>query len=144
VEKSCQVQQMKSIYEKAASVFVWLGPALDDSDLAMDILDTIGQAAQQAGILNLRRADFAILNKSDPNDYLFPIWTALNELSERIGLNLPHMALKLFSERDYWNRVWIVQEFVVPGKIELICGSKLLCFDSFAAGIIFLDTIGYE
>jgi hypothetical protein len=48
------------------------------------------------------------------------------------------MALKLFSERDYWNRVWIVQEFVVTGKIEPICGSKLLCFDSFAAGIIFL------
>jgi hypothetical protein len=34
-EESCQVQKMKSIYEKAASVFVWLGPALDDSDLAM-------------------------------------------------------------------------------------------------------------
>jgi len=104
----------------------------------MDILDTIGRAAQQGGILTLRRTDFAILNKTGLNDYLFLIWTALNELSERIGFDLPHMALKLFSELDYWNRVWIIQEFVVPGKIELICGSKLLCFDLFAAGIILL------
>jgi hypothetical protein len=33
-ERSAQVQQMRTIYESASLVIVWLGPAADDSDLA--------------------------------------------------------------------------------------------------------------
>jgi len=41
-ERSYQVQQMTSIYENAGQVIVWLGPAANDSDLAMDKVRLIG------------------------------------------------------------------------------------------------------
>jgi hypothetical protein len=40
-EKAWQVQQMPDIYKTADSVFVWLGPAADDSDLAIGRLGTV-------------------------------------------------------------------------------------------------------
>lgn len=43
-EKSQQVQQMRSIYELASRVVIWLGEASDDSDLAMDLLADIHRA----------------------------------------------------------------------------------------------------
>jgi hypothetical protein len=42
-EKAWRVQQMPDIYKTADSVSVWLGPAADDSDLAMVRLGAVGE-----------------------------------------------------------------------------------------------------
>ena len=39
-----QIKMMKQIYEAASRVVVWLGPAKDDSDLALATLRQIGQS----------------------------------------------------------------------------------------------------
>ena len=36
--KAQQIPLMRTIYERATAVIVWLGPQEDDSDLAMDLL----------------------------------------------------------------------------------------------------------
>jgi hypothetical protein len=56
-EKSWQVAQMLRIYEKAADTLVWLGPAADDSDLAMKSIGNVGQEARDHGILDLWSRD---------------------------------------------------------------------------------------
>jgi hypothetical protein len=45
VEKSEQVSMMNLIYATAYKVLVWLGPAADDSDLAMDELRILGSGS---------------------------------------------------------------------------------------------------
>jgi hypothetical protein len=49
---------MQEIYGKSESAIVWLGPAAEDSDAAMDALDSVGKEALEAGILDLRKDDY--------------------------------------------------------------------------------------
>jgi hypothetical protein len=53
-EKSWQVQLMWDIYHSSKNVVVWLGQASDDSDLAMDKLNTAGKIAIESGLQHLR------------------------------------------------------------------------------------------
>jgi hypothetical protein len=50
-EKSWQVRQMNDVYEKARLVTVWLGPASEDSDLAMHKLKVFGDKLKHHSIL---------------------------------------------------------------------------------------------
>lgn len=49
-EKSEQVQRMKSIYESASKVIVWLGPSANNSDLVMNFLAELGKQACELGL----------------------------------------------------------------------------------------------
>jgi hypothetical protein len=40
-ERNAQVLRMKEIYEKARKVVVWLGPAGEDSNIAIDIIQEL-------------------------------------------------------------------------------------------------------
>jgi hypothetical protein len=42
-EKTQQVMQMDLIYTRAVKVRVWLGPPSEDSDLAIDKLEALGE-----------------------------------------------------------------------------------------------------
>ncbi len=53
-EKSSQVQRMSRVYQAAERVPVWLGPATEDSDRAMDTIARLGEAARELGVLELR------------------------------------------------------------------------------------------
>jgi hypothetical protein len=48
-EKGCQVGRMADIYQQACNVIVWLGPADNSSDVAMDCLNTLGAKAEACG-----------------------------------------------------------------------------------------------
>lgn len=48
LEKNDQVRMMALIYSQAEQVLVWLGPAGQDSDRAMDLYTKVGQAAMDA------------------------------------------------------------------------------------------------
>lgn len=51
VGKGPQVAMMGDIYKCAASVVVWLGPAGDQTDLVMDIMQDFGRSFSRAGYL---------------------------------------------------------------------------------------------
>jgi hypothetical protein len=137
-EKTEQVQQMRDIYGKSTSAIVWLGPAAADSDNAMDALDRVGKEALEAGILDLRKDDFLSWPHPDPDGRRSAKQRAIDDLAHLSGIDFPHQALKLLSERNYWTRVWIVQEISVPREVTFMCGYKRLSFRHFAAAIIFL------
>jgi hypothetical protein len=95
-ERTQQVQLMTSIYSKADTVAVWLGPEADDSELAVKLLDAVAAQSKSPELIkNLissqsRRRDFAAL-------------------------------ISLF-ERDYWRRLWVVQEGFNARDITVYCG----------------------
>lgn len=95
-ERNDQVQRMSLIYAAAVEVVIWLGPAADGSDLAMDYI-------AQKGSKPLRVK----------GDGFYRIW------------DMPQgNAVLAVCERPYWSRVWIIQEIMMAKDITVFCGEK--------------------
>ncbi|KAH8675142.1 heterokaryon incompatibility protein-domain-containing protein [Ilyonectria robusta] len=107
-ERSHQVQRMTEIYAEATSVVAWLGPDYDNSHLAIDL------------ILELVKAD-------------------TKDTSHCRGIIMSHkwkdhfVALGEFMERDYWYRLWIVQEIFNARHVDMYCGSVKLPLSTLTA-----------
>lgn len=134
LEKSDQVRMMNKIYDRAVEVLVWLGPAKDDSDIAMERFEIIGKRAIEAGIQDFRAStDIPNWFSPDLDERLSRLKRSLNGLAESEGLELFHQAFVPFSKRSYWTRVWVLQEMSIPRCVTLLCGSKKLDVTTFIA-----------
>ncbi|KAF3048247.1 hypothetical protein E8E12_011473 [Didymella heteroderae] len=104
VERSQQVRLMTEIYGKAATVAVWLGPEANNSNTALHILTKIAHAADSTEHV----ADLIASYAADDNP------------SGRRAI----ASLVALFERDYWSRLWVVQEIFIPDprKIRVYCG----------------------
>lgn len=138
-EKASQLPMMRQLYAFAATVVVWLGVAADDSDDIIDFLNLIGPRAFDAGVLTIDSALRTVMFDPDPDERRAAIETAVRALSDEIGFDFPFIARKALTERGYWRRAWIVQEMVLARKIVIVCGSKKINYDFFAAAGLFLD-----
>ena len=98
-ERGEQVSVMKLIYSCASKVIIWLGEDSVSSRHAMGLLCSANeQVNPDTWLLNRLKTTF-------PSD--MTQWKAL---------------LSLF-KKDYWSRVWIIQETAVATNLEIICGS---------------------
>jgi hypothetical protein len=108
---------MKTIYERARDVVIWLGNEEDDSDLAMDTLNvfyplwlrrTNDYYAYQPGTNHLTRDSLELLLDSSNPASIAP-WRAVDKLLRR----------------PWWSRAWIVQEATANRKLtRIVCGSR--------------------
>ncbi|EXL65084.1 hypothetical protein FOPG_18678 [Fusarium oxysporum f. sp. conglutinans race 2 54008] len=112
VEKGHQIQNMRSIYQKAFAVFGWLGEADADTHLAMRLIEAIG--SEEVGVdtaldASATRADIGDISPNEKDDLDSDFWKAVVKLLKR----------------PYWRRGWIVQELAVaqPANILLGCGT---------------------
>ncbi|KAH6669025.1 heterokaryon incompatibility protein-domain-containing protein [Halenospora varia] len=96
-ERDHQVTKMKAIYEQAKNVLVWLGPSYHQSKLAFQMVHEIhGHQHEDDWIAQrLQLPDMPICLKALGN---------------------------LFA-RQYWFRIWIVQELTVAKRITIQCGN---------------------
>lgn len=99
-ERNHQVAKMKTIYEKATEVIVWLGPSYQDSDLAIQLVRELYQHRNSTRWITKR------FSKPDIREKLLSLWNVLS--------------------RDYWGRIWIVQELTVAKRIVFYCGGNSL------------------
>ncbi|KAH8750972.1 heterokaryon incompatibility protein-domain-containing protein [Hyaloscypha sp. PMI_1271] len=100
IERNHQVANMKMIYEQATEVVVWLGLTYEESDLAIQLVQELYQHRESTEWIMER------FSKPDMKQKLQSI-------------------AKLFS-RDYWWRIWIVQELTIARKIVFYCGKSSL------------------
>jgi hypothetical protein len=109
-EKAVQVARMHNIYHKAASVYIWLGKAEDDSDLVMDAMQ------------NLEIAE----NPKDRDDVF--LQKMLHMKSEATKLFDGHLfkPIAALSRRSWFRRLWIAQEYFMANKVVFFCGFKVL------------------
>jgi heterokaryon incompatibility protein (HET) len=104
-EKAVQVSKMHRIYHKAGGVFVWLGKSEENSDEAVDAINSVEYKPDSGKKLHER-----IINlKSD----------AAFELD--VALFHPLAAL---SRRPWFRRLWIAQEYFFAKSVVFLCGSK--------------------
>jgi hypothetical protein len=95
-ERNHQVQLMGRIYSAAQSVLVWLGEEADNSAALFDFLNR----STAAGATQRSQTSNQIDNRT--------FWTSFKRLCQR----------------EYWKRVWIVQEVILARKIEILCGDR--------------------
>jgi hypothetical protein len=96
-ERSRQVQLMTGIYSRAESVAMWLGAEENDSNLATDLLCSIADQAKSPEKVS-------------------------KLISSKVGKVELTAIVSLF-ERDYWRRLWVVQEIFNARSITVYCGT---------------------
>ena len=114
-ERSHQVQLMTSIYRQASMVAVWLGPEYDGSKSATELLcclAEIGKGAESGDRLMLLVKDQTLADQ----------WYNL---------------ACLFS-RDYWKRLWVLQEVLNAREVTTFCGNTALPWQTYLDASILL------
>ena len=101
-ELSWQIPLMSEIYRKAAVVAIWLGPHYDDSEKALRLIQALSDSAESP-----KSICQIIYDEQRQADFV---------------------ALVSLFEREYWTRLWVVQEVFVPDplNITVYCGKKHL------------------
>ncbi|OCK73367.1 HET-domain-containing protein [Lepidopterella palustris CBS 459.81] len=123
-EKSTQVQLMRSIYECSTRVVVWLGQHAKSAQ-GVDLLTRIQQLAledygkmvgrdQALGPEDLRALGLPSVNSTE--------WRALDSLFGR----------------EWFTRVWIIQELVVSKDSLVICGNRSFSWTELARAAQFI------
>lgn len=99
-ERTQQVQLMTYIYSRALSVAIWLGPEADNSNTAMETLrEVTAQPSDSEHVKSL--------------------------ITSKAGKAKISSMVALF-EREYWSRLWVVQEVFNAQEITVYCGAMTL------------------
>ncbi|KAI0395211.1 heterokaryon incompatibility protein-domain-containing protein [Xylariaceae sp. FL0594] len=144
VEKSHIVQHMGEIFYAARRVYAWLGPA-DPSVVAGDSSDALWVHLQELGDLFWQEAgpDRSLVDTPFDMD---PILNALlPDLNDRMGRPIgqggfPTGAYSKFSNRAYWQRIWVLQEVCLARDLIFCCGSKTMPSRTLAGALILLES----
>jgi hypothetical protein len=117
VEKTRQLTLMTRIYKEAVRVVVWLGPGFWNMGHGLAKLKELLQYGRDDKLGNTqeisqRVSDFDSEEEKSMDWYHMPSRSAF-----RIGLS---RALS----RDWWNRLWVVQEIALSREAVLYCGNR--------------------
>ncbi|KAK3939377.1 hypothetical protein QBC46DRAFT_388075 [Diplogelasinospora grovesii] len=143
---------MRVIFSRADLVYMWLGPSSDDVDRVMDFISRVGPRAFASGVLDSKLHgrpgqevhDYIKTrppsNEVDTNDD-----TAGSELA-RFYFDLLHerglyaapqggllTGIVDLLQRDYWHRIWIIQEVALAKDAVVMCGDRSVSLDMFDA-----------
>jgi len=145
VEKSQQLHLMRDIYAYAKRTRVWLGPADDNSDDIMIQLAQIGKNVIECGAFDLFIRMTTLSIKDPPGAA-----QAENEAAKLVESMLDSSLAKLedscrllkgvcnLLSRQYWSRVWILQEIVVSRNVEVYCGNLKIEFPFLHAAMLYI------
>ena len=112
-EKSAQVKLMHSIYSQAALVIGWLGPAQNDSDEAIKLMDWIAKEATKRGP---GENGFDHQEREILSDLLVEYAVSERDVKGVI------QAVGALLTRKWWFRVWILQEVQHAKDVLIVCG----------------------
>ena len=113
-ERNRQVGLMGQIYQQASSVLIWLGPAGQNSDLALKMIAN-GKVLANAGV----RTNWYDDTRGYPRISRASFWQPVLSLLQR----------------PYFRRVWIVQEVLRAKSLKILCGRMMLPWDIFSQTI---------
>jgi hypothetical protein len=131
-ERNAQVARMRDIYQAAWQVVVWLGPAADNSDLAMAAMEWLAAQAKEDDPL----AGFH-QPVSTPR-----AWLGLQSTYRSTFKSEVYRALSALFRRPYWRRMWIMQEIAMGSRSSpVLCGQLCLTWSEIydAAAVIARD-----
>lgn len=130
-ERSQQVSRIREIYASAWQVVTWLGPAHGDSDLAVAALQWI--AARNRPLGDTKSFYREAIGFDLPPKFWLRIWTPS-------PLQVPvYRALGTFFLKQYWRRLWILQEVAIArADAPIACGNGWLTWDTLRTACTFI------
>jgi hypothetical protein len=119
---------MGDIYKNANLVVVWLGPAENNSDYAMRIINDLGRKATPNWITETMAPS--------EEGQLEPHWTdRLQILSfKKQEMN----AITLLFSRTYFTRLWVRQEITLASGAIVVCGFEVIDWEKFRSAVFCL------
>ena len=123
IERNAQVRLMGRIYYSAHTVFVWLGRAGDNSDLLVDFA----------------RDEKLKYHGQYPSDFPSNHELVLDHINHYADPSVLWSAMEAVLGREYWRRLWIIQETLLAERIVFYCGRKHLTWDQLSAAVQNLD-----
>ena len=135
-EKSSQIQLMSDIYRSAWATVVWLGPQIEDEDVAVGVIQGLADVAQDLGLSGSGLGEWR--NDPEQNEY---VSGAIHPLS--VGLNAP-ADIRLqpmwdFFQKLWWRRVWTLQEVKLAQRVFVLCESAVLHPQNFRDCLVILE-----
>ncbi|KAL7781937.1 heterokaryon incompatibility protein domain-containing protein [Trichoderma ceciliae] len=144
-EKSHQVLLMQDIYAKCARTIVWLGAPTRESDRYFDLVSEMCQEGILSRVMGPRVGQFMhtfdavmdlslLVNEEEREDR-----DDLLGLIQQYGDRFPLDGFADVLDRNWFNRLWVIQEACLAPFVIFLCGSKSLCFDCFRSGALFYN-----
>jgi hypothetical protein len=136
VEKAVQVAMMKDVYGKAAKIVVWLGKEHDDPDVAafgkrgFELLKEIGQNSASYGIEKVFPPFPRTINTQ-----------AAYEKFQELARTADGLCLLSVYRHEWFQRVWIVQEFILAKDLDIQYGSCCVSYDIFSKATAVLQLL---
>ena len=133
-ERAWQVRSMHHIYSRADGVVIWLGPEKDDSGYALQYLQQLGLS------LKVDWATSEIITPNGVPTKPMQMWRTSKHTSRE------QRALASLLERDYFDRVWVKQEFTLAreAKSIVVVGPHSISLDNFRKAIHCITLIGFD
>jgi len=120
-ERGRQVRKMRDIYGKAWTVIAWLGEEGEQSDKAIQLVQSLSEFHNT---VTSSGSDLVSRLSENPSYLVNGSWYALNRLMAR----------------PYWYRLWIIQEIVMGASTMVLrCGTSSIDWNSFCSGIEILQ-----
>ncbi|KAI1749037.1 heterokaryon incompatibility protein-domain-containing protein [Xylaria castorea] len=114
-ERSAEVLHMRTIYQMARSVQIWLGPEKNDSGLALKLISHFSSSRWEEVRSQPNPAEFTWMNSTDMEQMEYDLH---NSETRTMWL-----AVSRLFERAWWNRTWVVQEATLANDIVFMCGN---------------------
>lgn len=149
-ERSEQVQIMANIYQRARATVAWAGHADKSSDRALHLIERLG--GDRKFLDEFPKSEFYPAQRDWVGPQFEPFYdfhggdiAASNSFQSYLGslqlLGLDQLSeedwsdLSNFFSRDYWTRIWVVQEIANAQSVELHCGRNSISWDSLTSMI---------
>ena len=124
-----QVQQMGSIYSKAERVIIWLGEATYETDYVMHYMKQLEKEGTKHASNDQKISDKQWVN----------IWSAVVHSLSADQRNLLVEGLQSLLRRNWFKRVWIIQEVASARVAQIACGGKSVSASIFARTLSLLE-----
>ena len=137
-ERNHQVKLMRQIYASAKQVLVWLGEEENDSDSALDYLNwALDPLNRTRGLwvfaAHLARESSRIRDRDNYSRYA--------RVFQQLLTHRVKQAIPCLLQREYWSRMWIIQEILVGRKVIVLCGSKVMGWAALTNFVVLVSII---
>lgn len=150
-EKTEQVKMMREIYDSSEHARAWLGLAEDGTDHALEELNRIGSLLIAKELVEPIKEFFKlpadqveryqVLESMIKEEFAPLVAEAVEDTSRTMSFYTK--ACEVLS-REYWKRVWIVQEIIVSPQIVIQCGKTTIDFPTLYASILYILLLGTQ
>ena len=145
LERSDQVNMMRLIFSQANGVLVWLGPEEDDSSRLLQFITTMPSLVYSQDQGPPRRFARYTKNATHLRDLRIimprPDYT-IDALFQDLFTEKLEQAFVALFQRDYWKRLWIVQEVLLAEKLLVLCGDHICAWSTLGSISSELEYLG--